>query len=116
MDGSMGRWMDEWTGVRSQLTCVILESQKTIQHLLTLHTLSLLHTKHHCLFTKEQKGNRRVFFVKPLEIREKKSPSINLSGFWGGFFSMQLVSCATFSCLNSYILSIHLPNVSKCEF
>lgn len=88
----MGRWvdgwMDEWTGVRSQLTCVILESQKTIQHLLTVHThtisLSRTHTytKHHCLFYEEQKGNRRVFFVKPLEIREKKSPSINLSGFW----------------------------------
>lgn len=45
--GWMGRWVDEWTGVRSQLTCVILESQKTIQHLLTVHTdfLSLTHTK-----------------------------------------------------------------------
>lgn len=51
MDGSMGRWMDGWTGVRSQLTCVILESQKTIQHLLTVHThtislsLALTHTQ-----------------------------------------------------------------------
>lgn len=70
MDGSMGRWVDGsmngWTGVRSQLTCVILESQKRIQHLLTVHThsLSLLHTQHYCLFYEEEKGNRRVFFVQ----------------------------------------------------
>lgn len=56
MYGSMDGSMNGWTGVRSQLTCVILESQKTIQHLLTVHTFSLSHTytKHHCLFTKSK--------------------------------------------------------------
>lgn len=54
MYGSMDGSMNGWTGVRSQLTCVILESQKTIQHLLTVHTHTLSHThiNHCCLFTK----------------------------------------------------------------
>lgn len=99
MDGSMGRWVDEWTGVRSQLTCVILESQKTIQHLLTVHTHSLSLSHSHINKTplplyEEEKGNRRVFFVKPLETREKKALN-KFIWFLGGFSSVQL-SCATF--------------------
>lgn len=49
MDGWVDGSMNGWTGVRSQLTCVILESQKTIQHLLTVHThtISLSHSHIH---------------------------------------------------------------------
>lgn len=80
MDGSMGRWVDEWTGVRSQLTCVILESQKTIQHLLTVHTdfLSVTHThthlKHHCLLKRSKKEIGGSFSFKSLRNEPEKSP------------------------------------------
>lgn len=61
MDGSM----DAWMGARSQLTCVILESQKQYSiNLLYTQTFSLSHIHRTPLpLEEEQKGNRRVFFV-----------------------------------------------------
>lgn len=80
MYGSMDGSMNEWTGVRSQLTCVILESQKTIQHLLTVHihtdflSLSHTHINHCCLFTKRKKEIGGSFSSKSLRNEAKKSP------------------------------------------
>lgn len=76
MDGSMGRWMDGWTGVRSQLTCVILESQKTIQHLLTVHTdtLSLSHTQNTIVSLRRVKRKSAgLFRSSRLETSQKKA-------------------------------------------
>lgn len=93
----MGRWMDGWTGVRSQLTCVILESQKTIQHLLTVHTdffsLSHTHTKHCCLFTKSKKEIGGSFSFKSLRNEPKKALNKFDLVFGGAGFSSVQLSC-----------------------
>lgn len=71
----MGRWVDEWTGVRSQLTCVILESLKTIQHLLTVHTHSLSHI-HKTPLPLEEVAKRKsagLFRLSLLETSQKKA-------------------------------------------
>lgn len=74
MDGSMGRWVDEWTGVRSQLTCVKnLRKQYSIYLLYTI-SLSHTYTKHHCLFTKSKKEIGGSFSFKSLRNEPKKSP------------------------------------------
>lgn len=92
LDGWMGRWvdgwMDGWTGVRSQLTCVILESQKTIQHLLTVHAhnLSLSHSDINKTPLPLYEGAKRKsagLFRQASRNTRNKNPSINISGFWG---------------------------------
>lgn len=108
--------MDGWTGVRSQLTCVILESQKTTQHLLTVHThnlslpLSHIHKTPLPLYEGAKRKSAGLFRQASRNTRKKK-PSINLSGFWGWFSSVQL-SCLVplfrawirISCLSIFLM------------
>lgn len=100
MYGSMGRWMDGWTGVRSQLTCVILESQKTIQHLLTVHTQSLSHTHTQNTIASLRRGKRKsagLFRSSLLETSQKKALN-KFDLVFGGWILLCaiLLSCATF--------------------
>lgn len=102
MDGSMGRWMDGWTGVRSQLTCVILESQKTIQHLLTVHTqslsLALTHKQNTIASLRRAKRKSAGLFRQASRNTRKKKALNKFDLVFGArdSSSVQLVSCATF--------------------